>query len=54
MQQKISVSERCACFLVGCHRTVLHYELKVQVENERLQERIAESGTEHLGSGLIN
>ena len=48
MQQETLVSERRACFLVGLSRTVLHYESKARIENERLQERISKiAGERH-------
>ena len=51
MQQETQVSERRACLLVGLSRTVLHYEPKVQPENERLQERITEIAGERRRFG---
>lgn len=37
MLEQTRISERRACLLVEFSRTVLHYEPKVQLENEQLQ-----------------
>lgn len=42
MREKILISERRACQLVGLSRTVLHYEPSKQPENDALQQRIVE------------
>lgn len=42
MRESTTISERRACLLVGLSRTVLHYESKVQPENEQLQARLVE------------
>lgn len=41
MRESTMISERRGCLLVGLSRTVLHYESKVQPENEQLQARLS-------------
>jgi len=42
MLKQTDISERRACLLVEMSRTVLHYMLKVRLENEQLQGRMIE------------
>ena len=42
MQDKTEISERRACRLVGLSRSVLHYQPKVNLDNEELSQRITE------------
>lgn len=51
MRESTTISERRACLLVGLSRTVLHYESKVQPENEQLQERLVELAGERRRFG---
>ena len=51
MRESTEISERPACLLVGLSRTVLHYESKVQPENEQLQARLVELAGERRRFG---
>lgn len=51
MQEKSEISERRAYLLVGLSRTVLHYQSKVQPENEQLQARMVELACERRRFG---
>ena len=51
MRESTTISERRACLLVGLSRTVLHYESKVQPENEQLQARLVELAGERRRFG---
>lgn len=51
MQDRTSISESRACQLVGISRSVLHYQPKVQPENERLSVRMAELAAERRRFG---
>ena len=51
MRESTTISERRACLLVGLSRTVLHYESKVQSENEQLQARLVELAGERRRFG---
>ena len=51
MQEKTKISKRRACLLVGLSRTVLHYQSKVQAENEQLQRRMVELAGERRRFG---
>jgi len=51
MRESTEISERRACLLVGLSRTVLHYESKVQSENEQLQARLVELAGERRRFG---
>jgi len=51
MREKTRVSERRACQLGGLLRTVLHYEPKVQPENEQLQACMVELAGERRRFG---
>lgn len=51
MRESTTISERRACLLVGLSRTVLHYESKVQPENEQLQARLVELAGERRWFG---
>ena len=51
MRESTEISERRACLLVGLSRTVLHYESKVQPENEQLQARLVELAGERRRFG---
>jgi len=44
IRQKVNVSERRACRLVGLSRSVLHYEAQPDHENEALKARLIELG----------
>lgn len=51
MRESTTISERHACLLVGLSRTVLHYDSKVQPENEQLQARLVELAGERRRFG---
>ena len=51
MRESTTISERRACLLAGLSRTVLHYESKVQPENEQLQARLVELAGERRRFG---
>ena len=51
MWESTTISERRACLLVGLSRAVLHYESKVQPENEQLQARLVELAGERRRFG---
>lgn len=51
MQEHTEVSERRACQLVGLSRTVLHYQSKIQPENEQLKARLVELAGERRRFG---
>ena len=51
MRESTTISERRACLLVGLSRTVLHYESKVQPENDQLQARLVELAGERRRFG---
>lgn len=53
MREATVVSERRACQLVGLSRTVLHYESKVQPENEQLKARLVELAGERRRFGSL-
>lgn len=42
VRERVKISERRACWLVGISRTVMHYEAKFEPENEQIQARIIE------------
>lgn len=51
MRKATAIFERRACLLVGVSRTVLHYESKVQPENEQLKARPVELAGERRRFG---
>lgn len=51
MREATAIFERSACQLVGLSRTVLHYELKAQPENEQLKARLVELAGERRRFG---
>lgn len=51
MQEKLNLSERRACRLMGLSRSVLHYESKAQPENKALQGRLIELAHERRRFG---
>lgn len=51
IREKVDISERRACRLVGLSRSVLHYEAKPDHENEALTARLVELAHERRRFG---
>jgi len=51
IREKVNISERRACRLVGLSRSVLHYDAKPEHENEVLAARLVELAHERRRFG---
>ncbi|CAM2167104.1 hypothetical protein BO443_160021 [Burkholderia orbicola] len=54
IREKINISERRACRLVGLSRGVLHYDAKPDHENEVLAARLVELAHERRRFGYVD